>query len=180
MIKTKKELKEYLVADRANNFLTKHSSTLSYLKILRNTEYHFNANHKIRYAFWRLKLHTISRRFLTYIPINVFGPGLSISHLGCIFVSNTAKCGENVRISQNTTIGATNGSDDSPVIGNNCFIGANACLIGNISIADDVSIAAGCVVVRSIFESGTTWGGVPAKKISDNDSHSNIPLFLKK
>ena len=34
------------------------------------------------------------------------------------------------------------------------------------------------VVVRSITEAGTTWGGVPARKLSDNDSHSNLSKLL--
>lgn len=177
MIKTRKELKEYIKLDRQNNFYHKHSLELKYLKILRHAEYHFNLNHRIRYAIWHLKLHIISNKYLTYIPINVFDSGLSISHLGCIYISNSTVGGKNVRISQNITIGATNGNDKSPKIGNNCFIGPNSCLIGDINIASDVCIAAGCVVTKSILEDGTTWGGVPAKKISDNNSHSNIPIF---
>lgn len=68
------------------------------------------------------KLHNISNKYLTYIPLNVFDSGLSISHLGCIYISNSAVGGKNVPISQNTTIGATNGNDNSPKIGNNCLL----------------------------------------------------------
>lgn len=177
MIKTKKDLIEYLEADRKNNILSKHSPIFKFIKTLRVSEYHFNAKHKIRYAYWHLKYHCLCNKYLTYIPINVFGPGLSISHLGCIYINATTKCGKNVRISQNLTVGATNGESTSPVIGDNCFIGPNSCIIGNISIADDVCVAAGCVVVKTITEKGTTWGGVPARKISNNNSHSNIPVF---
>ncbi|WP_170275564.1 hypothetical protein [Lactococcus lactis] len=41
-------------------------------------------------------------------------------------------------------------------------------------IADHVTIGAGAVVVKSIEESYTTWGGVPATKISNNFSVENI------
>ena len=59
-------------------------------------------------------------------------------------------------------------------IGDRVFIATGAKIIGNIAIANDCSIAANTVVVKSILEEGTTWGGVPAKKISDNNSHSNL------
>ena len=60
---------------------------------------------------------------------------------------------------------------DSPVnekvgcikIGNNCFIGANAILMYDTNIGDDVVVAAGAVVTKDI-PSGEVWGGVPAKK----------------
>lgn len=47
--------------------------------------------------------------------------------------------------------------------------------LGNIVIADDVAIGANVVVVKSITEAGTTWAGVPARKISDNNSHKYFP-----
>ena len=59
-------------------------------------------------------------------------------------------------------------------MGDNIFIGTGAKIIGEVTIADDVSIGANAVVVKSITEEGTTWGGVPAKKISNNNSHSNL------
>ena len=43
------------------------------------------------------------------------------------------------------------------------FLGSGARLIGDISIADDVAIGAGAVVVKSIDESDTTWGGSCSK-----------------
>ena len=69
-------------------------------------------------------------------------------------------------------IGKNNGG--FPIIGDNVYIGAGAKIVGDIHIADDVAIGAGAVVVKSIEEKGTTWGGVPAKKISDRDSRANL------
>jgi serine O-acetyltransferase len=73
-------------------------------------------------------------------------------------------------------IGSTNGSK-APKLGNNVFIGTGAKIIGDITIADNVAIGANAVVVKSITEPGTTWGGIPAKKISDHDSRSNMPYI---
>ena len=35
------------------------------------------------------------------------------------------------------------------------------------------------MVVNNFNESGITIGGVPAKKISDNNSHSNLNKYLE-
>ena len=60
-------------------------------------------------------------------------------------------------------------------LGANSFIASGAKILGAIVIADDVAIGANAVVVKSITESGTTWAGVPARKISDNNSHKYFP-----
>lgn len=82
-------------------------------------------------------------KYNTYIPLNVFGPGLSIAHFGSIIVNGNAKVGENCRIQDSVTIGAN------------------------------------AVVVKDFNKSGITIGGVPAKKISDNNSHSNLNKCLE-
>lgn len=93
-------------------------------------------------------------------------------------VNGNARVGKNCRIQESTTIGATNGSAKAPVVGNNCFIGSGARIIGDIVIADDVAIGANAAVVKSCTESGVTLGGVPAKVISHNGSHANLSKLL--
>ena len=104
----------------------------------------------------------------------MFGPGLSIAHYGTIVVNDAARVGKNCRIHEGVNIGATNGSLRAPQIGDNVFIGTGAKIIGDLTIADDVAIGANAVVVKSITEKGVTYGGIPAKKISANNSHSNL------
>ena len=72
------------------------------------------------------------------------------------------------------TIGATGGKNAAPVIGDHVFIGSGAKLIGDIQIADRICIGAGSVVVSSFTAPGITIAGVPARKISDNPSDSNL------
>ena len=43
----------------------------------------------------------------------------------------------------------------------------------------DIAIGANAVVVKDFNKSGITIGGVPAKKISDNNSHSNLNKCLE-
>ena len=58
-------------------------------------------------------------------------------------------------------MGTTNGSNRAPVLGNNIFLGDGCKIIGDISIANDVNIGANAVVVKSITEPKTSWGGYP-------------------
>lgn len=53
----------------------------------------------------------------------------------------------------------------SPIIGDNCDIGVGAKIIGDITIADNVTIAAGAIVNKSCSQSNVVLAGVPAKII---------------
>lgn len=56
-------------------------------------------------------------------------------------------------------------------LGNNVFIGANAVIIGPISICDDVIISASSLVNRDIVEPGT-YGGIPIRKLKSSVDYS--------
>ncbi len=58
----------------------------------------------------------------------------------------------------------------APQIGDRVYIGTGARIIGKIRIADDVVVGANSVVTKDILEPGTTWAGIPAKKIADKGS----------
>jgi serine O-acetyltransferase len=189
MISTKKELKYYLAQDAlALNHKGRKKPKIfgdeiwKFQITLRKTEYYSNryksSKRYIFSYFWnKAKLHKMSLKLGFSIPLNVFGPGLAIVHYGTIVVSPAAKIGKNCRLHEGVNIGATNGSSRAPIIGDNVFIGSGAKIIGDITVANDVAIGANAVVVRSITEPGT-YGGVPAKKISDNDSRLNMPTEL--
>ena len=123
-----------------------------------------------------------------YIPINTFGPGLSIAHYGSIVINEGAKVGSNCRIHVGTNIGTSAGfRDQAPIIGDNCYIGPGAKLFGKIYIGDDSVIAANAVVNKTFNERGVTLGGIPAKVISNKSSkgiiiqgHSNTLHGIKK
>ena len=189
MITTKKELAYYLKQDaialHCKRKRPKFFGDLvwKYQIILRKTEYLDYVYRKrkylmFHYCWYRLLLHRYSVKLGFSIPLHVFGPGLSIAHYGTIVVSDGAKVGKNCRIHEGVNIGATNGSAKAPEIGDNVFIGTGAKIIGDITIADDVAIGANAVVVKSILEKGVTYGGVPAKKISANNSHANLAQKL--
>lgn len=111
-----------------------------------------------------------------------FESGLSIAHYGPIVVNITARIGKNCRIHEGVTIGATGGSDLSAHIGDNCFLATGCKIIGDITLGNDIAVGANAVVTRSFIEDGITLAGVPARKISDHDSHNFIAkeLFVDK
>lgn len=186
MIDSKKSLNEYIKRDALANGRKSCRPKLfgdeiwKFQLCLRKLEYYTNLSAIKQYfcilakLYFGLKYHRYSIKLGFSIPLNVFDKGFSIAHYGTIVVSKNACVGENCRIHEGVTIGSTNGSTKAAKIGNNVFIASGAKIIGDISIADDVSIAANAVLTKSIDEKGTTWGGVPAKKISNNDSHANL------
>ncbi len=140
--------------------------------------YHYLKDHNafafVLYTYYRYRYHRLSVRLGFSIPYDICGKGLAIPHYGCIVVNQTAKIGDNCRILDGVNIGATNGVNKAPQIGNNVFIASGAKIIGDITVADDVAIGANAVVIKSITEPGTTWAGVPARKISSNSSRCNL------
>ena len=182
MIKSKKDLNMYLEEDKRALNITKRYPKIFSDEIwkfqirLRKYEYAENCLRSkiyIPYRIWRkLLFKHMSVKLGFTIPPNVFDSGLSIAHYGTIVINNNAKIGKNCRIQEGVNIGSTNGSNLAPIIGDNVFIGSGAKIIGNIKIGDDIVIGAGAVVVKSYMERGITIGGVPAKKISNNNSKS--------
>lgn len=155
---------------------------MEFIRTLRKKEYYENADLNTIARFLLFLAIVINKiLFLKYslksghtIPTNVCNKGLGLPHRGNTVINTTAEIGMNCRILEGVTIGSTGGSRQAAVIENNVFIGSGAKIIGDISIANDVAIGANAVVVRTITEPGTTLAGVPAKRISNKNSHSNL------
>ena len=93
------------------------------------------------------------------------GYGFYIGHGGPIVVSRYTSFGNNVNISQFTTIGTNN--EEGASIGNNVYIGPNVCIIGGVTIGNNVTIGAGSIVTKDIPD-GATVAGNPVKVINFN------------
>ena len=181
MIKNKEELLFYLKQDKIALMLYEnekkprpfYDEVWKFQIALRKAEYAVNCKNGILYLPYKLMrkivFHWWSVKCGFSIPLNVFGPGLSIAHYGTIVVNSNAKIGKNCRMQEGVNIGAS-GNEKAPQIGNNVFIGSGAKIIGDIVIADDIAIGAGAVVVKSFMEPGITIAGNPANKISENSS----------
>lgn len=88
------------------------------------------------------------------------GGGLYIGHPFCITINQKAKIGENCNIHRGVLIGQENRGERKgcPTIGNCVWIGANVCIVGNITIGDDVLIAPNSFVNRNIPSHSIVFG----------------------
>ena len=95
-------------------------------------------------AFYMLRLMHLSHKTQIQIPARTnIGEGFYIGHLGRVIIHPDAKLGKNINIATGVTIGAENRGSrkGTPVISDNCWIGTNAVIVGNIKIGTDVLIA---------------------------------------
>lgn len=127
----------------------------------------------------RVQRRRFGTKYFLSIPSSTkIGYGLYIGHGQNIVVNHTAQIGNNVNLSQFTSIGSNH--DNAATIGDNVYIGPNVCIVENVIIGDNVQIGAGAVVTKDIPESAIA-AGVPARVIKINDlpnyySHNRWPL----
>lgn len=183
MIKTKADLKEYLLADKRQLGITRHyprpfaDEIWKYEITLRKYEYWMNQKSKrskIMSIIYKVLHHRNSVKLGIGIGPNCCGKGLSIAHVGTIQINGEAKIGENLRIQEGVNIGESGGV---PTIGNNVFLGSGCKVMGPVTIADKCVVGANAVVVKNVSEKGITVAGVPAIKISNNNSDPFIYWF---
>ena len=152
-------------------------------KKMRVLEYYHNCRKDIIgrmiYQIKRISYERYSAKLGFSIPINVFGPGLCIGHIGTIVINGNTKIGANARIHIGVNIGNYSKlgsdwrSDNTPTIGDNVYIGPGAKLFGKITIGNDVAIGANAVVNKDVPDH-VTVAGVPAKIINDRGSEGMI------
>ena len=84
--------------------------------------------------------------------------GLYIPHAlaGGIVINGDAIIGKNVTLLSNVVIGGNH--TGTPVIGDNCFFGANSVTIGKITIGDGAKIGAGATVTHDVDTNAVVIG----------------------
>lgn len=178
MITSKKELKDYLLADlkRYDNIKPNFKDWIlknekwyiwKYIKILRHVEFHLNKRHRLRYLYWFLRYKRISYNLKIDIKPNNLGPGVRIMHLGSLIrIKRNCIIGKNCTILPGTVIGNKhlNGDDSWVYIGDNCYIGLGVKIFGQVKIGNNVTIGANAVVTHDIPDNAIV-GGIPAKII---------------
>lgn len=112
---------------------------------------------KIEVFFGKI-LYKINRnkKNISISPQTKIGYGLYIGHNGPVIINPTAAIGNNVNLSQYTTIGANEGK--AATIGNNVYIGPNVCVVEDVSIEDNVTIGAGAIVTKDLPKNATAAG----------------------
>lgn len=144
------------------------SPGFKYTYALRKCQYYTKKNNP-NYYFYRYLLRKYKYKFGYEIPDGVkVGKGFFINHLGGILINPEAVIGDNVNITKGLTIGQTNRGKNKgvPTIGNSVWIGANATIVGKITIGDNVLIAPNSYV-HSDVPSNSIVTGNPAEIIAN-------------
>lgn len=127
---------------------------------------------RLKYAYYRLKLKKLSAK--TGIQIShraKIGEGFYIGHCGRIIINPSARLGKNINIATGVTIGQENRGKRKgcPTVGDNCWIGTNSVIVGNIHIGNDVLIAPLAYVNFDVPDHSIVIGN-PAKIIRHNNA----------
>lgn len=178
MIKNRKQLKEWIKAD-FNSYKMQHSlaarltygenrELFAYMKNLRYLEYYTNKTQKTWDKFfrgWHWLIHRcMSKKQNIYIPVNSVGSGFHLEHRGFRHLNGNTKIGTNCTMLPLVLIGnKLPENQGEPIkIGDNCYIGTGAIILGPVAIGSNVTIAAGAVVTKDIPDNCVV-GGMPAK-----------------
>jgi serine O-acetyltransferase len=96
-----------------------------------------------------------------------FGPEFVLIHSTGVVINGAVRGGRGVHIEHQVTVGAE--QRQSPILGDNVFLGAGARIIGGIHIGDSARIGANAVVLQDV-PPGATAVGVPARIIDRNSA----------
>jgi serine O-acetyltransferase len=170
VIRTRADLKAYLAADLAAHGLDRwrfrdrfHYRTAYFQRAMRRCEYWSNTARtpagRVVALWFTMRHHLVGERFNCYVPLNVFGPGLSIAHYGPVWVHPNARVGANCRIHQGVTLGEAKGR--APTLGDDVYIYPGAIVLG-VDVGSRVGIRAGAVVTKPVPDDAEV-AGVPAR-----------------
>jgi serine O-acetyltransferase len=129
--------------------------------------------HRVAHGLWRRNHLTLARllshanRFLTGIEIHPgarIGRRFFIDHGSGVVIGETAEVGDDVLMYQGAVLGGTSSEHTKrhPTIGNDVVIGANAVILGNITVGDGTKVGSGSVVIEP-EPAGATVVGVPGR-----------------
>jgi serine O-acetyltransferase len=185
MIKTRNDLKEYLIADGKNYWhlhvgcikrwythlftdpMTDQTKIWSYIYNLRHLEYHINNKglyHTLAKVYYSWRLRSLSYKTGFQISPNTCGKGLTIWHWGTILINGRVRIGENCTLRPMVLIGHRSAGEETINIGNNVTISSGVSIIGPLTIGNNVIIAPNAAVASDV-PSNSLVGGVPAKVI---------------
>ena len=95
-----------------------------------------------------------------------FGEAFVLVHSNGVVINGAVRGGRNVKLEHQVTIGAER--YQSPVLGDDIFVGAGAKIIGPVSIGSGAKIGANAVVTANV-PAGSTAVGVPARNIRKDE-----------
>ena len=113
------------------------------------------------YIYNRILLHHYRMRYgFDISPLTAIGPGLYIGHFGGVVISPYAVLGANVNIAQGVTVGSTSTGPlkGAPIIEDRVWIGANAVIVGKVTLGREALIGPGAYVFFDVPSGGVVLG----------------------
>jgi serine O-acetyltransferase len=130
----------------------------------------------LSYIYNRIQLHRYRFKYgFDISPTTRIGGGLYIGHFGGVVISPQAVLGANVNIAQGVTIGAASRGPraGAPRLEDRVWVGANAIIVGKVTIGQDALIAPGAYVNFDVPSMAVIIGN-PGKQVSSTGSHGYI------
>lgn len=142
---------------------------LKYIALLRKTQ---NCRFKPLKMYYTVRLKLMSYKTQIQIPPRTkIGEGFYIGHSGRVIIHPDAVLGKNINIGTGVTIGYENRGKrkGAPQFKDNCWIGTNAVVVGNVKIGTDVLIAPLAYVNFDVPDHSVVIGN-PAKIIHKDNA----------
>ena len=116
-------------------------------------------------------------RLLTGVDVHPaadVGRRVFVDHAIGVVVGETATVGDDVLLYQGVTLGARESTDGPrhPTVRDGATLGANATVLGRVTVGADATVGAGSVVVDDV-PPGATVVGVPAERVDDGASRDD-------
>lgn len=113
-------------------------------------------------------------------PATRIGPGFYIGHFGGVVISPHAVLGSNVNVAQGVTIGAASrgARRGAPTLEDRVWVGANAVIVGKVTIGREALIAPGAYVNFDVPERSIVLGN-PGKIVSTSGSVGYINNIME-
>ncbi len=128
------------------------------------------------YIYNRILLHHYTFKYgFDISPTTSIGPGLYLGHFGGIVISPYAVIGANVNITKGATIGATSRGSrlGAPTLEDRVWVGANATIVGKITIGCEALIAPGAYVNFDVPSKAVILGN-PGKIVATSGSQGYV------
>lgn len=180
-IKTKKELKFFLLADKIMNdlgggFYAKIRKLLSadfkyrnrFLVEMRKVSYYKQQKgllNKLLLGYHYAKYEKLGIKLGWTIGCDAFGYGVVLPHYGTIVVGNTNRIG-NYAVLQTSTCISSNGK----VIGDGLYMGSGAKITSKVTLGNNISVGANSLVNKDCLQDNVLLGGMPAKVIRQEET----------
>jgi serine O-acetyltransferase len=91
-----------------------------------------------------------------------FGEGFVLLHSTGTVINSGVRGGQNIFLEHQVTIGTDTG--ESPVLGDDVYVGAGAKILGPVRVGSRVLVGANAVVVHDVPD-GSTAVGIPARVV---------------